>query len=114
MAIIGFLIQTRDAVIDQRLCGRIFRRLAVPRLDCGDVVAVAQEVVRIDIARDLHQRLERRRRQRGGVVGPGVADSKARAGRDRDGRHRRGCALQEDAAIIFASTIDFSHGCILH
>src|SRR5438045_5379369 len=114
VAIIGFLIQTRDAVIDQRLCGRIFRRLAVPRLDCGDVVAVAQEVVRIDIARDFNQGLERRRRQRVCIVGPGGPCRKARAGRDRDGRHRRARALQDEPEDIFASTIDFSHGCILH
>src|SRR3954469_365417 len=111
VTLVGRLIELGDTVGDQRLDRGILGRLAVPRLDRGDVVAVAQEVVRIDIARDLHQRLQRRRRQCGGVVGPGVADSKARAGRDRDGWHGRGRALQEDATVIFASTIDFSHWC---
>ncbi len=111
MTVLGVLIEAAHAVIDHRLDRRVFRRLAVPRLDRGDVVAVAEEVVRIDIARDLHQRLQRRRRQRGRVIGPGVLDAEARACRDRDDRHRRCRALQKDAAIIFASTIDFSHGC---
>src|SRR6202008_2076320 len=88
MTLVRRLIELGDAIGDQRLDRGILRRLAVPGLDRGDVVAVAQEVVWIDIARDLHQRLQRRRCQRGGIVSPGVADAQARAGCDGDGRNR--------------------------
>src|SRR5882724_3074348 len=82
----------------------------IPWLDRCDVIAVGQHIVRIDVARDLHQRLQRGRRQRRRVVGPGVGDGEPRRGRDRDGGHRRCRALEKDAAGMFASTIDFSHG----
>ena len=36
----GVLIEPVHSIGDQRLCGRVFRCLVVPGLDCGDVVAV--------------------------------------------------------------------------
>src|SRR5712672_1814077 len=58
VSVVGLLIEPGDAVIDQRFYARILRRLAIPWLDRCDVVTVAQKAVRIDIARDFHQRLE--------------------------------------------------------
>src|SRR6185295_20087870 len=75
-----------------------------------DVVAVGKEVVRVDVARDLDQRLQRRRRQRLGVLGPGVSDAETGRGGHCGGRHGRGRALEKDAAVVFVAAIDFSHG----
>src|SRR5262249_8798627 len=85
-------------------------RLGVPWLDRGDVVAVAEKIVRIDIARDLDERLQRFRRQRLGIIGPGILDADACACRGRNDRHRGGGTFKKDAAIISTATIDFSHG----
>src|SRR6185503_393175 len=50
VTVVGRLVEQGNAVGDQRLDRGILGRLAVPRLDCGDIIAVAEEVVRIDIA----------------------------------------------------------------
>jgi hypothetical protein len=54
VAVLGVLIEALDAILDHGLDGRIPGGLAVPRLDRGDVIAVDQEIVRIDIARYFH------------------------------------------------------------
>src|SRR5581483_624442 len=103
------LVEARDAALDHRLHGGILGGLAVPRLDRGDVVAVDQHVVRIDVARDLYQRLHGRGRQCSRLLSPGVADADTRAGRNGCDRNRGRRALQENAAVIFASAVDLSH-----
>src|SRR6185312_1242871 len=80
--ILRVLIETPDAIFQHRLDGRILGRLAIPRLDGGDVIAVDQEVVRIDVACNFYQRLQGRGRQRRGVVGPRILDADPGAGRD--------------------------------
>src|SRR5215469_15700827 len=105
----GVLIQSVHPIGDQRLCGRVFRCLVVPGLDCGDVVAVAQKIVWINIARDLHKRLQSRRRERNRVIRPCARDVKAGGRRRRNHRHRTCRAFEKDTAIVFASTINFPH-----
>jgi len=108
--VLRILIETSNAVFEERLDRRVLRRLSVPRLDRGDVVAVDQEVVRIDIARtftsastSLVSAWSPRR--------PTHPRSRCRHLPQRDDWNRGCGALQENSAAVFASTIDFSHGC---
>src|ERR1700704_2043025 len=77
--ILRVLIETSNATFKERLDGWVLRRLCVPRHDRRDVVAVDQEVVRIDIARNFHEGLQCRGRQRGRVSGPRILDADAGA-----------------------------------
>src|SRR5665811_2035956 len=109
VAILCVLIEAPDAVFEQRFYGRVLGRLFVPRFDRGDVIIVNQEVVRIDIARDLNEGLQRRGRQRGRVGCPRILDADPGARRNGGNRNRGRGALQKGSAAIFASTIYFSH-----
>jgi hypothetical protein len=90
----------RDAVVDQRFTAVL---CALPSPAVAVMRGCRRGVVRAAISPPSSRRLQRRRRA-WCIVSPGVRDSQARC--DRDSRHR--CGAGKDAAIIFASTIDFS------
>src|SRR6202048_3746008 len=104
------LIETSNAIFEQRFDGWVLRRLSVPWLDRRDVIAVDQEVVRIDVARNFHEGLQGRWCQRGRIGGPRAPDADPGAPRPPDNPNCASGPLQKDSAAILASTIDFSHG----
>ena len=83
MPILRVLIEAPHAVFQQALDRRILGGFAIPRFDRGDVIAVDQEIVRINVARHLDQGFHSRRRQRRRVGRPRILDTRARRCRQR-------------------------------